>query len=88
MGLLKEFFKEANSGFEILEHLISASHFLLILALAGERIMRGEKNSELAMALKSTKDDYIAFLKRRETPLSAAKNAGLVFDSTIDYFDV
>ena len=87
VGLLKEFFKEVDRGFEILEHLISASHFLLILALAGERIMRGEKNRELAMALKSTKMDYIAFLKRRETPLSAAKNAGLVFDSTIDFFD-
>lgn len=87
IGMLKEFFKEAERGFDILEHLISASHFLLILALTGERITRGEKNRELAIALKSTKEDYTTFLKRRETPLSAAKNAGLVFDSTIDYFD-
>jgi hypothetical protein len=87
LHLLKEFHADAKSGYIVLEHMIAAVRFLLELALAGEKVLAGEKSAELAESLESTKEDFKHFLERRETPLSAAKNAGLVFDSTIDFFN-
>jgi hypothetical protein len=54
--------------------------------LIGERILKKEESIEIAMILEQKKNEYEMFLRRRENPLSAAKNAGLVYDALIDYF--
>jgi hypothetical protein len=84
--LLSEFFTEAKSGFDVIEAWLTGACFLLSTALIGERILKNEKNPDIALILERTRNEYESFLRRRENPLSAAKNAGLVYDVLIEYF--
>ena len=83
--LLAEFFTEAKQGFEIIEAWLSSARFLLATALISQRLLQPAPPRELAALLAQTQSEYAAFLRRRETPLSAEKNAGLVYDALIDY---
>lgn len=84
--LMAEFFTEAKKGLDILEAWLTGARFLLATALVGQRILKQEKGPELALILEQTRSDYEAFLRRREDPQSAAKNAGLVYDALIEFF--
>ncbi len=84
--LLAEFFQKARKGHEIVDAWLSAAHFLLTSALAAENILEGRKTRGIAGILEKNKKLYETFLEIRETPLSARKNAGLAYDSIIDYF--
>ena len=84
--LLSEFFQEAEKGFEIIEYWLTAAKFLLDRALIAQKIINKVKTQEIVQLLEIQKTEYTAFLKRRETPKSAEKNSGLVFDSIINFF--
>jgi len=84
--LLAEFFTEAKGGFEVIEAWLTGARFLLATALIGDRILGKQKGPEFPVILKQIKDEYAAYLRRREDPLSAEKNAGLAYDALIDYF--
>jgi len=86
INLLSEFLAEAKSGFDIIEAWLAGARFLMSTALAGDRIMREGGGLEMATVLEHEKKAYDAFLRRHENPLSAAKNAGLVYDASIDFF--
>lgn len=82
--LLSEFFTEAKQRHDIIDAWLSGAGFLLSTALISQRLMMNRRTSELKAILNHRKNDYEALLRRRETPLSAAKNAGLVYDTLID----
>lgn len=84
--LLSEFFQEAEKGFEIIEYWLTAAKFLLDRVLIAQKIINNVKSPEIVQLLEIQKAEYTAFLKRRETPKSAEKNSGLVFDSIINCF--
>ncbi len=85
--LLTEFFQEAKSGYDIIECWLTAAEIYLNRIAISQKIMNNEKSADIAQFLKYQKEEYITYLKRYETPLSAEKNAGLVFDVIIDFFD-
>ncbi len=84
--LLSEFLSEARRGHEIVEAWLAGAQFLQSSALIAEKILNGESTTETAEKVKKQKKLYEAYLGLRETPLSAAKNAGLVYDAIIEYF--
>jgi hypothetical protein len=84
LKLFAEFFCEAEQGFDIIEYWLTATKFLLDRALVGQQILYGNKSLEIVKLLQVGKKEYSSFLARRETPGSAEKNAGLVYDALID----
>jgi Glycosyl hydrolase family 20, catalytic domain len=84
--LLSEYFQEAKRGLDIIEYWITGASFLLNRALIAQKILNNDRLPEIVQLLEAGKNEYTAFLCRRETPKSAEKNAGLVFDPIIDYF--
>lgn len=84
--LLSEFFAEAESGLDVIEAWLAGSRFLLSTALFGQRILSGETNREVLPLLEHARNEYEAFLRRRENPLSAKKNSGLAYHALIGYY--
>ncbi len=82
--LMSEFFAEAESGLDVIEAWLTGAHFLLAIALIGQRVLTREQNPEMVPLLEHARNEYQAFLGRRENPLSAGKNAGLVYDALIE----
>lgn len=84
--LLAGFFREAKRGFEIIEAWQTGAGFMLAtLQVAQQRLHARRGSPELAAILGNRKHEYEAFLRRRELPLSAAKNAALVYDALIGW---
>lgn len=86
--LLTEFSQEAKRGFDIIEYWMTAAEIYLNRIVLSQKILDGKKSSDIVQFLKYEKEEYTTFLKRHETPKSAEKNAGLVFDAIIDFFSV
>jgi hypothetical protein len=84
--LLSEFFSEAKRGFDIIDAWLTGARFQLAAALIAEKILKEEKNPDIAGMIEKEKKFYSAYLELRETPLSASKNSGLVYDVIQDYF--
>lgn len=82
--LLSEFFSEAKKGFDIIEAWLAGAYFLNSSARVAPWLIQSSKNPVLAALLENDKHEFEAFLRRRETPLSAAKNAGLAYDTLIE----
>ncbi len=85
--LMSEFFIEAKKGFDVIEAWLTGARFLLSTGLIAQKILKKEKIQEIATILKNSRNEYETFLRRREDPLSAAKNAALAYDTLIEYFN-
>ncbi len=85
--LLTEMFTEAKAGLDVLDGWITGARYQLATALIAQRIFTGETDPALPALLTQHKYEYAAYLKHRETPRSAEKNAGLAYDALIDLFN-
>ena len=85
--LLTEMFAEAKAGFDILAGWLTGARYQLATALIVQRIFTGETDPTFAALLTQYKQEYAAYLKHRETPRSAEKNAALAYDALIDLFN-
>ena len=80
-------FAEAKAGFDILDGWLTGAHYQLATALIAQRIFTGVTDPALPALLTQHKHEYAAYLRHRETPRSADKNAGLAYDALIDLFN-
>jgi hypothetical protein len=85
IALLAKFFSEAHGGLDVVEHWLTAAHFLLQRALIARQVILNQVFPETVEVLNKQKQEYSAFLCRCQTAESAKKNADRVFDALIDY---
>lgn len=87
MAKLAPFIPMATSGFDTLYFWMRAAHFQLWQARMAGEILRKRRSPENAMFLRMLKKQYKSLLSFDQTPASAAKNAGLVYDALIEYME-
>ena len=84
---LDAFVAEATAGLELLEYWTRAARCQLWQARMGREILAGNRTPDNVAALRALRDEYEHLLNVDQTPQSAAKNAGLVFDCLIEYME-
>ncbi len=84
-ALLAAFCVKAVSGLDLLNLWTRAAGFQLWQARMAREILNGRRTSENIQELQRLKAEYEAFLCVDQTPGSAAQNAGLVYDTLIDW---
>jgi len=85
--LLTEMFADAKAGFDILDGWLTGARYQLATALIVQRHLTGVTDPALPALLTQRKHEYAAYLKHRETPRSADKNAALAYDALIDLLE-
>ena len=84
---LETFTAQAETGEELLKFWSQAAEFQLRQARMAREILNGNCTSDNGKALRKLKAEYEKFLCFDQTPASAAKNAGLVYDCLIEYVE-
>lgn len=82
---LSAFLHSAPRGFEQIEPWLSAGYFQVQHARLAALIFNGQANPAIIPWAQHLKRRYTDWLACSETPQSAAKNAGLVYDCLIEY---
>ena len=85
---LDAFVAEATTGLELLEYWTRAARCQLWQARMAREILAGNRTPDNVAALRALKSEYEHLLNVDQTPQSAAKNAGLVFDCLIEYMEL
>ena len=84
MGRLQAFAAQAGGGLDTLRLWTRAAYFQLWQARMAKEILRGRPDAEVAEVLRGLRGEYEEFLRREQTPASAAQNAGLAYDALIE----
>lgn len=84
--LLNQFIPQAKTGFDYLEAWSKAAYHQQWQGKLGEQIIKEAPSVEYATLASGLKIEAQHYFERMETPQSAAKNAGLIFDCLIEYF--
>lgn len=85
ISLLTGFALKAEKGFEILDYWLEALKMQLWMIRIGKMIFEDRVTSETVSLLKKLKKEVRPVISKRETPMSARKNADLLFDWLIEY---
>lgn len=89
---LNQLIPKANSGFEILDNWSKAGYFQYWQSILASKIVRNaegtqiENSKEILELTMRLKHEYIEWANDWMTQKSAQINAGLIYDSIIDYF--
>ena len=75
----------AETGSDLLDYWLKAAEFQLRQAQTVQQILNDNRTADNKKTLQKLKADYEKFLCFDQTPESAAKNAGLVYDCLIEY---
>lgn len=84
---LEDFRRKAKTGGEFIDVCLEAAKFQQEFANCAVAILNGEIGERDVENLRDLKQRFESFQERVETPRSAAKNAGLVFDHLIEYVE-
>ena len=84
---LDAFAAAATKGLALLEYWTRAARCQLWQARMAREILAGNRTADNAVALRALKDEYEHLLGTEQTPASASKNAGLVFDCLVEYLE-
>lgn len=85
LGRIAAFLQAAPRGFEFIEPWLAAGNFQVQHARLAALIFTGRAGPHLIPWARQLKRRYADWLALGETPQSAAKNAGLVYDSLIEF---